>query len=99
MAVVVAWCLQVVAAGVAHAAMDGVPPVVVVVRDRAVPTAILGLERIMTPAHTSVLIGDYDPLTRVTHRPHLRSVDALHVPLDGVGAVRRDCLRHRVADA
>ena len=49
------------ATGGAASAVDRVVPVVVVVGRRAVPASVLGLERVVRPAHTGVLVRDHDP--------------------------------------
>ncbi len=85
--VVVARLLRVVAAGVAGAVVDGVPPVVIVVGRGAVPAAILRLERVVRPAHAGVLAGDDDALAGVAQGPDGGRVHVLHAPLDGVRAI------------
>src|SRR5688572_25474092 len=87
-AVVIAGLLGVGAAGTA-AAVDGVPPVIVVVGGRAVPATILVLDSKVCPAYTSILACYYYALACVTHGPHLGRVHVYHSPFDDARDSRR----------
>ena len=72
----------------AAARVDRVVPVVVVVGGRAVPAAVLRLERGVVPLVARVLPGDDDALSGDAQRPDLRRVNLGDVPLDRVGGLR-----------
>ena len=65
--------------------MDGIVPTVVVAGRRAIPAAVLALQRGVIPLVAGVLPADHDPLAGEACGPHLRRADPGDVPLDGVG--------------
>src|SRR5262245_32688443 len=90
--------LLVVGRADAAARMNGVPPVVIVVRGTTVPAPIVRLERVVCPAHTGVLDADDDSGAIETEGPNARRFDLIHTGLDYIRidrAVRFDH-RHRV---
>ena len=84
--VVVTRRLRVEPARVRAVAVDvgvhGVPPVVVVRDRRAVPAAVVRLQRGVVPRHAAVGVGVDDALPGDADRPELRRADARDVPLD-----------------
>ena len=65
---------RVVTAGVAHAVVDGVMPIVIVVGSCSVPTTVMSLERVMRPTLAGVSPGYRNPLTPKSQRPDIRRV-------------------------
>ena len=72
------------AATAVSSGVDGIVPVVVVVGRRAIPAAVLALQRGVIPLVAGVLPADHDPLAGEARGPHIRRVDFGDVPLDGV---------------
>ena len=68
--------------------MNAVVPVVVVISRRAIPAAVMILERVMRPAITGVGPTHNDSLPRETLRPDLRRVDVVNTCLDGLRRIR-----------
>src|SRR5205823_13610150 len=75
---------RIVAAGVAHAVMDGVVPVVIVIRRYSVPAAILRLERVVRPTNSGVRACNNNPLAAKSERP-----DIMRVRVSNAGFDRR----------
>src|SRR6476660_117787 len=62
--------------------MNGVVPVVVVVGDHAVPTAVVRFKRVVGPANASIGTGNNDGLPGESQGPHLRRVSVIDARLD-----------------
>ena len=71
----------------AAAGMDGVVPVIVMIRGHAIPTAVMRFDRVMRPAETGVAITDDDALPGKAERPDIRCMRVSNALLDGVGLV------------
>ena len=65
------------------ATVDGIMPVVIVIRRGAVPAAILTDERGVIPLIAGILATHHDALPPDALLPQLRSRDLDEVPLDG----------------
>jgi hypothetical protein len=74
MAEIIARLLRIVPARVAHAIMNGIMPVEVVIGVDPVPAAIMRLKHIMRPANTSVCASNHDSFPFESKRPHIRRV-------------------------
>ena len=77
------------------AGVNGVPPVVVVVRARAVPAAVVRLQRVVRPANTGVLVRDHDPGAVEAKRPDVRRLDLVDPRLDRLRLGWSQSLDHR----
>jgi hypothetical protein len=75
---IIARLLRIIPAGVAHAVVNRVVPVEVVISSCPIPTAVTGLERVMCPANASIGAGDNDVLPGVAKGPNLRRVRVLN---------------------
>lgn len=84
MEVIVARLLRIVSARVPDTVVNGIVPVVIMIRVHPVPTAVVGLQRIMRPALASVRAGNDNVLPGVTEGPDLRCVGVLDSWLNGV---------------
>ena len=73
----------------AAAGVNGVVPVEVVIGGRAVPAAILGLERDVGPTHPGILVADDNALTGKAQRPDRRRVHIFDAPFDRGRIIRR----------
>ena len=69
---VVARLLRIVPARVAHAVVNGIMPVKVMIRVCSVPTSVMRLECVMRPANTGICAGDHDSLPFEPERPDIR---------------------------
>src|SRR5438132_7510800 len=67
---------RVVTAGVADAVVDGVMPVVIVIGICSVPTTVMRLERVMSPANTGVGASHHYSLASKAECPYARRVRA-----------------------
>jgi hypothetical protein len=74
---IIARLLGIIAAGVANAVVNGIMPVVIMVRVHTVPAAVMRLQRIMCPALASVRARHNNVLAGVTERPDLRRMSVL----------------------
>jgi hypothetical protein len=91
MAIVIAWESRIVTAGVAAAIVNGVVPVVIVIGNDSVPTAVVRLKRVMRPANTGIGTGHDNVLSGESQCPHLGRVRVLDAQLDR-GRLRRSFL-------
>ena len=96
MPVVVAGERRIVPARVADAVVDGIVPVVIVIGSLSVPAAIMSLERVMSPALTSVRASHRNSLTSEPQRPHIRRVRVSDARLDRFRSLR---LRRRLSNS
>ena len=90
---IIARLLRVVPARIAHAIMDGVVPVVIVIGVLPVPAAIVGFKRVVCPANTGICTRNDDALPGETESPYVRRVRVSDPPLD-----RRRSARLRTSD-
>ena len=79
---IIARLLRIVPAWIADAVMDGVVPVKVMVGVRAVPAAIVRLERVVCPTNTSVRARHDDSFSSEPERPDVRRVRVSDAGLD-----------------
>src|SRR5206468_2208792 len=63
--------------------MNAVMPVVIVIRSRAVPAAVMGLDRVMGPVKASISIAYDDALTCKAQSPNIRRVAIDNTLLNG----------------
>ncbi len=70
------------------AGIDRVKPIVIMVRRRSVPAAILRLENVMCPSNAGVEPADDDSLPCESHRPYLWSIYVCNAPFNNVGSIR-----------
>ena len=77
------------------AGVDGVPPVVVVIRGASVPAPVVRLERVVRPPHAGVLVCDDDAGPVEAERPDVRRLHLGDAGLDGPRARWRRRLEHR----
>src|SRR5207247_110387 len=63
--------------------VDGVPPIVIMVSSRAVPTAIMRLERGVVPLDAGISVGVDDPLPREAASPQIGRFDPTEIWFDG----------------
>ena len=68
---IIAWERRIVTARIPGAVVNGVVPVVIVIRVQSVPAAIMGLKRIMRPPHASIGAGHNNGLPGEPERPYL----------------------------
>jgi len=71
---IIARLLRIVPARVAHAIMNGIMPVEVMIGVDPIPAAIMRLKHIMRPANTSVCASNHDSFPFESKRPHIRRV-------------------------
>src|SRR5690349_20465460 len=62
--------------------MNGIVPVIIVIVIHAVPSAIVRLEGIVSPANTSIRTGNNNVLPSESQGPHLRRVRVIDARLD-----------------
>src|SRR6185503_16236723 len=70
--------------------MDGVVPVVIMIRGAAVPAPVFWFERVMRPALPGVEVADDDTGAVEAKGPDRGSVDVSHAPFDRVHLRRRE---------
>ena len=87
---------RVVTAGVADAVVDGVMPVVIVIGICSVPTTVMRLERVMSPANTGVGASHHYSLASKAECPYLRRVRVIDPRLDGLRSPATAGLRRRL---
>src|SRR5207248_10987148 len=68
---IIARLLRIVAARIAHAVVNGIMPVKIVIRIYSVPTTVLRLERVMTPSNPSVRARHDHSFSSKSQRPHI----------------------------
>src|SRR5439155_22047609 len=79
---IIAWFLRIVAARIAHAVVNGSVPVKVVIRIYSVPTTVMGLERVMSPANTSVRARNDHSFSSKPESPDIGRVRVNNARLD-----------------
>ena len=62
--------------------MNGVVPVIIVIRRYSVPAAVMRLERVMRPANAGVRAGNNNVLAREPERPDIRRMRVIDARLD-----------------
>jgi len=62
--------------------MNGVVPIVIVIGDHSVPTAVVRFKRIVGPANASIGTGNNDGLPGESQGPHLRRVRVIDARFD-----------------
>ena len=90
MPIVIARKRRIVAAGIPDAVVNGVVPIVIVIGRRAVPAAVVRLQRVMRPALTCISSTYRDSLTAKPERPYIGRVRVSNARLN-----RRRLLRLR----
>ena len=71
---IIARFLRIVAARIAHAVVNGIVPVKIVIRIYSVPTTVMGLECVMSPANTSVRARHDHSFSSKPESPHIGRV-------------------------
>ena len=87
MSVVVARLGRIIPARIAHAVVDGVMPVIIMIGVLSVPTAVVWLECVMGPTLARVSAGYRDSLSPEPQCPHVRRMRVSDPRLN-----RRRCL-------
>ena len=82
MAVVIARKRRIVSARITDAIVDGIVPVIIMISILSVPTAVMRLERIMSPALTRISVGDNNVLSGEAESPHLRRMRVIDARFD-----------------
>ena len=85
MAKVIARERRIVATRIADAVVDGVVPVVIVIRNHAVPTTVMRLKCVMRPANARIPASYNNVLSSETQRPYLGRMRVLDTRLDRRG--------------
>jgi hypothetical protein len=62
---------RIIAAWVPHAVMNGIVPVLIVIRVCSVPAAVMRLQRVMSPANASIRSGHNNRFSFEAQRPHV----------------------------
>ena len=80
--IIVARKRRIVAAGIAHAVVNGIVPIVVVISGYSVPAAILRFESVMRPTLAGVSAGHGDPLPSEAQSPYVRCMRVSNARFD-----------------
>ena len=83
---IIARLWRIVPARVAHAVVDRVVPVLIVIGVCPVPTTVMRLERVMRPANASIRAGDNNSLAAKSECPHVRRMCVSNPRLDRRGS-------------
>ena len=95
---IIARLLRIVPAGIAHAVVNGIMPVKVMVRVCSVPTSIMRLERVMRPSNTGICAGNHDSLPFKPERPDIRRMRVNDSRLDRRRRARPARSQRRLVD-
>ena len=80
--IIVARKRRIVAAGIAHAVVNGIVPIVIVIRGYSVPAAILRFERVMRPTLAGISASHGDPLPSKAQGPYIRCMRVSNARFD-----------------
>ena len=86
--VVIAWERRIVSARITGAVMNGIMPVIIVIRILAVPPTVMRLQRVVGPALPGVRIGDHNLLSCKAERPYLRCMRVIDAGFNRVRALQ-----------
>ena len=75
---------RIIAAWISNAVVDGVMPVVVVIRRDSIPAAVMRFQRVVCPTLTSICAADGNSLAPEPQRPDIRCMSVGDVRLDRV---------------
>jgi hypothetical protein len=95
---IIARLRRIVPARVAHAVMDGVVPVKIVIGVCSVPTAVMRLESVMCPTNPGISSCNNNSLTAKSECPHVRRVRISNPRLDRRRSPRDARLQRRLVD-
>jgi len=90
--------LRVVPARIAHAVMNRIVPVKIVIRIDSVPPAVMRLQRVMRPANTGIRAGNHDSFPFESERPHIRRVYVRNARLNRCRSARCAGNQRRLLD-
>ena len=79
---IIAWERRIVTARITDAVVNGIVPIVIMIRVLSVPAAIVRFERVMRPANASISTRNNDVLPSESQGPHLRCVRIVDARLD-----------------
>ena len=80
--VVIAGGRRIVPARITDAVMNRIVPVIIVIGVLAVPATVMRLKRVVTPANSSVRVGNNNLLPREPERPYLRRMRVIDARFD-----------------
>src|SRR6266542_534292 len=91
--VIIARKRRIITAGISHAVVDGVMPIVIVIGHCSVPAAVVRFKRVMRPANTSIGTRYHNILPVESERPDIRRVRVTDARFDRLRSPR---LRRRL---